>query len=282
VVKTALFRISCLALLSVYCRAQTVTPLIITTTHTVFCHNTAIPFEILGGDSLSKISYSMIPVSSWTISPVSKGDKFTVTFGTTGSFTLFVNASDPSGAARTGSVVLTVYRKAQASFNASLLTQGFPNQLQLTDYSENSKRLLWNFNDGYTDTLEVVHRDYSASGSNSVQLIAYGQNGCNDTSAYQFYISDSSGVTLPNVFTPNQDGVNDVYRPIARGILHLSARIYSRDRNLLHSWDTVNGFWDGYTTSGLPCTDGVYFVVVEAVGFDNKKYNLSSTIQLLR
>ena len=276
------YRIVLFISITVCLRAQTVSPLVITTTHTILCHNTSIPFEIQGGDSLTNISYSMRPTSTWTIWPITKGDKFTVTTGNPGTFSLYVNATGPDGSARTGSTVLAVARKPEASFNAQLNSYGFPDDLILTNYSTNYSRLEWHFDDGSIDTATNLVKSYNNGGSHRVDLFAFAANGCRDTASYAFHIADSSGVTLPNVFTPNDDGTNDVYRPIARGILHLSGRIYNREQIMVHKWDKVNGFWDGRTTSGEPCPDGVYMIVVDAIGFDNTKYTLKGHITLVR
>jgi gliding motility-associated-like protein len=112
--------------------------------------------------------------------------------------------------------------------------------------------------------------------------VAYGVNGCNDTTSYKFRVSDSSSISLPNIFTPNGDGANDVYIPITRGISGLNAWVYNRDGVIVSNWDKPRGGWDGYSTSGEPCSDGVYYIVVNAFGFDGKVYKLKSSITLIR
>jgi gliding motility-associated-like protein len=113
-------------------------------------------------------------------------------------------------------------------------------------------------------------------------LKALGKNGCNDSLSYSFRISDSSGVTLPNIFTPNDDGVNDVFRPITKGITSMMVWVYNRYGVTIANWDRINGSWDGYNTSGLQCGSGEYFVVVEATGFNGKTYKQKGTLTLIR
>jgi hypothetical protein len=279
VVNTVLSRILCLALLSFCCRAQTVSPLTIIADSILPCQGNTITYRVAQQAQLSNFKWQVLPQRGYT-SGNANSPTLQVNYTQALTYTVSVTAFD--SVQHQGSIVTTISRSATATFNASLVTQGFPNELFLTNYSANFKNLRWLFSEGGSDSSDFVKRAYSASGAHKVLLVAYGQNGCNDTSDYDFYINDSSGVILPNIFTPNNDGVNDVYRPIARGILHLSGRVFSRDRIMLYKWDTVNGFWDGYTTSGMPCTDGVYFVVVDAIGFDNKKYSLSTYVQLMR
>lgn len=199
-----------------------------------------------------------------------------------GVYSTSLTASNLSGTF-TATQNLTVSSTPRASFSASLITVGFPNQLVLTNFSSNATSYTWVYSETpVTDNSTDATHSYTASGTYSVALIASNTNGCSDTSRYNFYISDSSGITLPNVFTPNGDDVNDVFKPIARGIKSMDVHIYSRYGNLVASWDKVNGHWDGYTPSGILCESGTYFCVVEATGFDGKNYKLKGFISLFR
>ena len=89
-----------------------------------------------------------------------------------------------------------------------------------------------------------------------------------------------SHILLPNVFTPNYDSVNDVFRPILDEITEMQFTIFNRYGIVIFETQRLYGFWDGRTTSGEPCTDGVYFCVLMATGVDGKKYNEKAFIQL--
>lgn len=96
-----------------------------------------------------------------------------------------------------------------------------------------------------------------------------------------FDTNDSvSHIVLPNVFTPNFDSINDVFKPQLDEIIELSFSIYNRNGNLIFETNRINGFWDGRTTSGEPCNDGVYFCVLTATGVEGKKYKEKTFIQL--
>jgi gliding motility-associated-like protein len=161
---------------------------------------------------------------------------------------------------------------------------GFPNELVLTNYSTNSLSNQWLFNDDFTANTTSLNtiKNYSVSGSYSVTLITYGNLGCNDTSHYDFRIADSSGITLPTIFSPNGDNINDIFKPITKGISAINVSIFNRYGTILISWDRVNSTWDGHTTSGERCEAGVYFVVVEAKGFDGRSYSLKHSLTLVR
>ncbi len=68
---------------------------------------------------------------------------------------------------------------------------------------------------------------------------------------------------IPNVFTPNQDGVNDTYLITAKGILEFNIVIVNRWGNVVFESNDILNSWDG-TANGELCKDGVYFYVIKA------------------
>lgn len=112
-----------------------------------------------------------------------------------------------------------------------------------------------------------------------LMLIGFGKLSAQTSTAFD--TNDSvSHIVLPNVFTPNFDSINDVFKPQLDEIIELSFTIYNRNGNLIFETNRLNGFWDGRTTSGEPCNDGVYFCVLTATGVEGKKYKEKTFIQL--
>lgn len=89
-----------------------------------------------------------------------------------------------------------------------------------------------------------------------------------------------SHIVLPNVFTPNFDSINDIFKPYLDEIVELNFSIFNRYGNVIFETSRLNGFWDGRTTSGEPCKDGVYFCILNATGIDGKKYKEKTFVQL--
>lgn len=75
-------------------------------------------------------------------------------------------------------------------------------------------------------------------------------------------------IHIPNVFTPNGDGINDVFKIYNVGYNSLHCEIYNRWGKKLYEWDDVNGSWNGKinNTTGV---DGVYFYIYKAIKFDD-------------
>ena len=92
----------------------------------------------------------------------------------------------------------------------------------------------------------------------------------------------NSEVTVPNIFSPNDDGINDVLIITTKNISALNCKIYNRWGILTGELTKINEGWDGRTTSGLPCKDGVYYYVLIAKDSNNKDYETKGFVQLLR
>ncbi|MBL7910914.1 MAG: gliding motility-associated C-terminal domain-containing protein [Bacteroidia bacterium] len=262
--------------------AQVPTATIVSPSATL-CSGTSLTFTTQTSNAPTAFSWSISPSKSVTIFPDLSSSSITFTFPAGGSYVISLMVSNATGTSITTSTVF-VTRSADAAFNASLTGVGFPNQLVLTNYSTGSISNQWLFNDDpsvNTTSLNAV-KDYTISGSYSVTLIAYGNSGCNDTASYALRIVDSSGITLPTVFSPNGDDINEIFKPIAKGISSMNVWIYNRYGTIIIKWDRVNGSWDGHTTSGERCEAGVYFVIVEASGFDGKSYKLKHSLTLVR
>ncbi|MFN8208284.1 MAG: PKD domain-containing protein [Bacteroidales bacterium] len=122
----------------------------------------------------------------------------------------------------------------------------------------------WTFRDDSTTagTPRVLHQ-YATSGMYPVRLIVTDDFGCADTATRMVNVSEK--VQMPNVFTPNGDGINDRVSPAMNGITTYDFKIYSRYGILLYK--TVSKFpeWDGKNTAGVEMYPGVYYYTLESL-----------------
>jgi gliding motility-associated-like protein len=88
-------------------------------------------------------------------------------------------------------------------------------------------------------------------------------------------------IFIPNVFTPNGDGKNDVFTIDAKGFAGLHVRIYNRWGMLLYEYYTTDGGWNGETKSGSKCPDGVYFYIADMIDFYGKATTQAGDIELI-
>lgn len=100
--------------------------------------------------------------------------------------------------------------------------------------------------------------------------------------AFIIRISESE-LKVPNAFSPNGDGVNDVFRVKHKSLVRFNAYVFNRWGQELYRWglQNIDAGWDG-TAHGKAVPEGVYFIVVEAEGADGVSYKIKSDINILR
>ncbi len=120
---------------------------------------------------------------------------------------------------------------------------------------------LWN--DGSTgDT-------YVASDSGMVGVIASAGPGC--TAVDSVLVDDYFCLAnVPNIITPNGDGINDYLYFNTEGIREVDVTIYDRWGVIIYHWTELNGYWDGNDLKNTPVVAGVYFYTANIKGYDNK------------
>jgi gliding motility-associated-like protein len=93
-----------------------------------------------------------------------------------------------------------------------------------------------------------------------IYWVRYGNNLCAVSDTIELY--NCPELTVPNVFTPNGDGFNDLFIPEAQSISTFKMTIYNRwGEKIFTTEDYIHG-WDG-TISKNEAADGVYFWVIE-------------------
>jgi large repetitive protein len=86
---------------------------------------------------------------------------------------------------------------------------------------------------------------------------------------------------VPNSFTPNGDGVNDIFRAIPVGIANTYFRIFNRNGQLMFETTQYLKGWDG-TFNGKPQPIGTYVWIVSGTDKNYKKVEMKGTVNLIR
>ncbi len=159
----------------------------------------------------------------------------------------------------------------------SILT---PN-IDFIDSTLNSHTTYFNYGDNTTSTQKTNSHIYSEIGNYDYQLIVVNNFGCTDTVNGIVIIEPYNALFIPNSFTPNNDDLNDTFKPIIPYCKTASMQIYDRWGALVYKTNDIQNGWDGtYKNAHLPNDVYVYKITVEYL--DNTIKNKNGTVTLIR
>lgn len=235
-----------------------------------------------GGTAPYTFQWATVPtgsvVSTSTITPV-------LTNEPAGTYSLLVTDAHGCVATNTGTVSTT-----QTVPSISVTASFIPNSpigtgsltVSYTNTSTHASTYTWTLGNGTGSTLvNPPTTSYTAVGTYTVVL--YAQNGaCIDSFKTIVTIDAPTTLIIPNIFSPNGDGVNDQFFIINSGINSLTCYIYNRWGELLYTINAPNQAWDGRTPNGGNAPDGTYFYILQAQAVDGKTYKQNGPLTLVR
>ncbi len=147
--------------------------------------------------------------------------------------------------------------------------------------STGASRYSWNFGDGVTSTLTQPIHQYSKSYTFDVSLTAYNSFGC--SAVYTLPVSPivTELLEIPNAFTPNDDGKNDVFLPKIFGIDDMNLKIYNRFGQLVFESYNPSFGWDG-KFQGAPQPIDVYAYTLIVKFADGRTESRKGSVTLIR
>jgi gliding motility-associated-like protein len=115
----------------------------------------------------------------------------------------------------------------------------------------------YEFGDGGNSAYASPVHEYQMPGDYRVTLFVRNSFGCTDTSSRMVKIDPEYRFWIPNTFTPNGDGMNDLFHPVGIGWLEYEFEVYNKWGEKLFSTSETKRGWDG-TFKGMPCEQDVY------------------------
>jgi gliding motility-associated-like protein len=172
---------------------------------------------------------------------------------------------------------------AAITIAASTLTPDFnfspnggiaPVNITFNNTSLNNLTNQWNFGNGAMSTAISPIYNYTASGTYSVILLISNSDGCTASVTKTLDIKATDFGPIPEIFTPNGDGKNDVFEiPGLENYPDAEIEIFNRWGNEIYTMRSYKNDWDGSAQkSGGKLPAGTYYYILKLNNTDNSVY----------
>ena len=158
-----------------------------------------------------------------------------------------------------------------------------PLEVSFTDKSVRGTYYKWEFGDGKDSISELKDPEphiYYKPGEYTVKLTIRSDRHCIDSMKFEKIVVEPSALDIPNVFTPNDDGMNDRFIVQKKSLRYLSVEVFSRSGKMVYNFngegESLRNWegWDGkVNNTSADAAPGVYFYIIRALGWDDISYD---------
>lgn len=225
---------------------------------------------------------------SWNTSPAQIGPRATGIYGDGTGLSPVVTITDLNGCTLSDTILIPNEAPAIAAFTTAnldpsqeiLLSEAdilFDNQSQFAvDYQ-------WDFGDGGSSGEENPLYRFPSEGQYLVTLTAWDANfACPDTASLLLTIVYDGSIFIPNAFSPNGDGSNDIFYFFGEGIRDVEVSIFDRWGKKIAILNSPAEGWDGTMIGGGRAQEGVYVYKMEGTLNNGADLRRGGTITLVR
>lgn len=185
-----------------------------------------------------------------------------------GSYNISMSIKAPSGCVTKESfpnfVIVQNGPEANFDFEPKELTMLNPS-VRFTSLAKEALNVTWNFGDNQASFEKNPNHVYRDTGRYVITQIARHENGCIDTISKMLRVGLNISYFLPNAFTPNNDGINDVYIGTGSiaGIQDFTMKIFNRWGEQIYYSEDPRAGWNGRKNNkGTVQANGVYVCLV--------------------
>ncbi len=244
-----------------------------------FCAGTATQF-----DDNTNANGAQVLAWNWSFSDGAQlsGQHVSHAFGP-GDHSALLTVIGPNGCTSSISKDFTILEVPLAGFGTGgSMTVGEP--VTFTDASEGAVAWLYTFGDSTAaSALPSPSHTYGQAGRYVVTQVVTNANGCSATLNMIVEVQENEiqPPMLPNAFSPNGDGVNDVFYVRGGPFAEMHLVIYNGwGEKIFESQDPLFG-WDG-TYKGKPEVNGVYTYTVSGITTDGQEHARTGKVSLIR
>ena len=180
--------------------------------------------------------------------------------------------------------LITVYQQPTAGFTVfpSIVYTEDP-FVEITNTAQNYNTGEYYLGNGTVSgiTLEQYSYGSSEAGDYNLMQVVYNNFGCSDTAYQVIQLNLSPTLYVPNAFTPDADGENDSWIPVATAMYSIEVSVFNRWGEEVFTTTDLSKTWDG-KYRGQDCPVGVYSWKIVARDINQELIIRSGHIVLLR
>jgi len=178
---------------------------------------------------------------------------------------------------------IVVFPEAGAAYKATPTESDMVDPtITFTDMSTiNVTERTWAFGDGLTSTVTNPVYTYPDTGIYEVGLMVSTDYGCTDATSGEILIYPHFSFFVPNTFTPNGNGRNDLFRGVGEGYTEYSMSVYNRWGQEIYHGKGESAGWDG-TFLGNPVEVAVYVYRMDVTDWEGNDHVFRGRVQILR
>lgn len=238
----------------------------------------------------SYISLGSITTYSWNVGDGVSGQNFDLTHTyPAGTYTVKLTAISDSGcvATKIKPNYITAWPTPVADYFANPQTADVLEPI--VNFNNTSggpyNKFWWYFGDKSPVDTTSIHPTHTYSDEYATNymstLIVQNSYGCSDTTQRLVVINPNYVIYIPNAFTPNGDGLNDIFQAKGFYIQKFDMQIFDRWGEQIFTSNDINKGWDG-TIKGKVIENSVYVWKVTVVDTQKKRHELTGHVTLMK
>lgn len=154
--------------------------------------------------------------------------------------------------------------------------------INFTNNSLNGSVYLWDFDNGMTSSLENPVIEFNNIGNYNVFLTAVSEFGCEDEMIKQVYIHPEYTIFVPSAFTPDGDGINDIFTAKGNAVESFEMQVYDRWGGIVFVSNSIDYGWDGKNVSGDWANNGFYLYQIATFDRNGRLWVYNEELNLMR
>ena len=179
--------------------------------------------------------------------------------------------------------IIKVHSLPNVDFQADkLFVSESYSEISFYNYSEGATSFVWNFDNGdYSFEYNPIY-NFSDIRTYNVSLTAINDIGCSSELIKTIQINPEYDLFIPNSFTPDGDGVNDLFVAKGKRIDTFKMQVFDRWGGVIFKSSNIDLGWDGKSYSGEKLDNGIYLYHIAVYDLNGRFWTYNGELKLLR